>query len=55
MQEKALYLTANFDSATQDRLGDYYNTLFQNEFIGIQAKICLRCICETERHALSVV
>ena len=38
MQEKTLYLTANFDSATQDRLGDYYNTLFQNGFIGVQTK-----------------
>jgi len=38
MQDKALYLIANFDSATQNRLGDYYDILFQNGFIGTQTK-----------------
>jgi 2'-5' RNA ligase len=38
MQDKVLSLLAIFDSATQDRLGDYYDILFQNGFIGTQTK-----------------
>jgi len=38
MQDKALFLLANFDSETQDKLGGYYDTLLQHGFIGTQTK-----------------
>lgn len=38
MQEKALYLIANFDSETQNKLNGYYDVLLQNSFIGNQTK-----------------
>lgn len=38
MQDKKLYLIANFDSETQNILAGYYNILMQNGFIGNQTK-----------------
>jgi len=38
MTEKALYLLAKFDNQTQNVLGDYYDALYQNGFVGSQTK-----------------
>ena len=38
MHEKSLYLIANFDNETQNRLSGYYDILLQNDFIGNQTK-----------------
>ena len=38
MQEKALYLIAQFDKETQNILSGYYNILCKNGFIGNQTK-----------------
>jgi 2'-5' RNA ligase len=38
MKDKYLYLLASFDKETQDKLGSYYDILFQNGFIGNQTK-----------------
>ena len=38
MQNKALYILAQFDEETQNILTDYYNILCQNGFIGNQTK-----------------
>jgi len=38
MQDKALYLIAVFDDETQKILGEYYNILRNNGFVGTQTK-----------------